>query len=559
MVEEYESVALGELLSALTSAVVELVDAPAGVGVQVGSVAFLDPDDLSVDAPPTRPLPALSLQVGVADAEAAQWLRMVAEQCPPEYRPRAVLSKGARVSTRLRAAAAAAGVALVAVNPQARWETVHAIVNRILDAAAGPRRSDQAGDDALLADTDLFGLAQTVAGSTGGLVTIEDDRSHVLAYSADSDEAADPLRRLSVLGRQGPPVYLRRLHEWGVFDRLRTSDDAVEVPAHEEMGTRRRIAIAIREPGRLGGHSRRVLGTIWVQEAHVPLAAESGDVLRGAAAIAARIIWRTRTAPTEDGLLIQRLFGGDVDVRSFATDFGVPEQGPAAVVGFAHEQPAGGADPAETALRRDALRRDVVTLRLHASVFRADGLTTVIGDRAYVLFPQYHSATGVASWTRQVIGRLENQSGLPLRAAIAAPVAGLADVARARTEVDRVLDRTVTLTNADKVTDLARSRTAVLLGETLTLLASRPELRDPRLGKLLDYDTKYSAQLRESLATYLEHPGDVRTAATRLQVHPNTLRYRVRRAADIMGLDLDHAPDRLLIELQLAVHQHAAH
>src|SRR4051812_26879254 len=51
--------------------------------------------------------------------------------------------------------------------------------------------------------TDLYGIAQTLATLTRGMVSIEDDRSRVLAYSA-SDDTADELRRLSILGREGP-------------------------------------------------------------------------------------------------------------------------------------------------------------------------------------------------------------------------------------------------------------------------------------------------------------------------------------------------------------------
>jgi DNA-binding PucR family transcriptional regulator len=40
-----------------------------------------------------------------------------------------------------------------------------------------------------------------------------------------------------------------------------------------------------------------------------------------------------------------------------------------------------------------------------------------------------------------------------------------------------------------------------------------------------------------------------------LQIHPNTLRYRVRRATQLIGIDLDSAPDRLLLEIQLAAYR----
>jgi DNA-binding PucR family transcriptional regulator len=45
--------------------------------------------------------------------------------------------------------------------------------------------------------------------------------------------------------------------------------------------------------------------------------------------------------------------------------------------------------------------------------------------------------------------------------------------------------------------------------------------------------------------------GDVRAAAARLYIHPNTLRYRIRRAQELTGLDLSPPQQRLLAALQL--------
>jgi DNA-binding PucR family transcriptional regulator len=104
---------------------------------------------------------------------------------------------------------------------------------------------------------------------------------------------------------------------------------------------------------------------------------------------------------------------------------------------------------------------------------------------------------------------------------------------------------------------LADSRTPVLLGEIMDLVATRPELLDPRLDTLLAYDAQHGASLRESLAAYLHHFGDVRAAAQQLQVHPNTLRYRVRRAEDLLGINLGDPAGRLLVEIQLGVLAHS--
>jgi DNA-binding PucR family transcriptional regulator len=57
-----------------------------------------------------------------------------------------------------------------------------------------------------------------------------------------------------------------------------------------------------------------------------------------------------------------------------------------------------------------------------------------------------------------------------------------------------------------------------------------------------------------SVRAYLDAFGDVRTAAGELHVHPNTLRYRLRRARELTGLDLGDQSTRLVVALALRVH-----
>ncbi|MEV0029755.1 helix-turn-helix domain-containing protein [Nocardia sp. NPDC050793] len=526
-------VPLRELLDALDSTVIDLVEAPEGDAVAIGSVALLDSDDLG-EAPGT-PVD-MALLVGVRESAVRRWLGDIAAR-PPEQRPRAILLKSTAESAAVRGAARRSRVAVVVVHRKARWDAVLAQARRLLDRAGRP-------DDSLTTDTDLFGLAQIVAQNAGGMVSIEDPHSHVLAYSA-SDDSADELRILSILGRAGPRDYLRVLNDWGVFDRLRRSDEVIDLPAHEELNIKRRLVVGIHATAVEGGS--RTLGSIWLQQGDRPFEPDAAEVLRGAAAVAARVIARSLDAPSTETLLLQRLFGthGEgVDIPSVAGALRVPVHGPAAVVGFAVHSPA--------KERHSALGS---VIRLHASSFRPDSIATVLGDRVYVLLPGYRSASSVVAWTRQLVDQLEAGRGAVLRAGIAIPVAGLTEVAAARAEVDRVLDSTAATFPRGRVTTLAESRTAVLLGEIFDLLATRDDLRDPRVRALFDYDRDHGSQLGESVEGYLREHGDVRHAAAALRVHPNTLRYRLRRAESITGIGLTDPADRLLLELQLALHR----
>jgi DNA-binding PucR family transcriptional regulator len=537
-------VPLRTLVRVLNQAFVHTVTAPSGDDVRIGSVVLVDADDLADPGFTVAAGSDLWLLAGVPAALAVSWLDGLAGQ-PVESRPRAVMSKVGS-SPALEAASRRSGAALVAVHPQARWESLLWTIRGVLDHALADADTTSL-DRAAGADTDLFGLAQTVAALTRGMVSIEDDRAHVLAYSA-SDDAADELRRLSILGREGPADYLRRLDERGVYDRLRRGDDVVEVPTDDELGIRRRLVVGIHAiPGEVllaaaGRPRARPLGSIWVQEGGEPLASDSASVLQGAAAVAARLVARAANAPSTEAVQIQRLLGtqgGGVDVPSLAAALSIPTGGPAVVVGLA----ADGLPP-------DAVAGLASALRLHASAFARESLVTAVSDRIYVLFPRVRSTSAVTTWTGQAMQRLAGRDAPGLRAAVAAPVQRLGDVPAARAEVDRVLHGT---RGQQGVTTLADSRTPVLLGEILDLVGAEPALRDPRLDALVTYDDGHGTALAASVASYLRHFGDVRAGADELQIHPNTLRYRVRRAEQLLDLDLGDPAARLLVEIQLAV------
>ena len=531
-------VSLDTVLRALGRPFVEIVFTPLGDDVFVDTVVFAEVGDLA--RPKTEDVESseLWLTVGVGVADLAAWLNCLDQSGSA---PTAVMSKEARDES-VQAAAQRAGVALIAVHPEARWDRLLTTIQGVLEHSAS--RQDA---DAIVfgSDTDLFELAQNVAALTRAMVSIEDERSHVLAYSASGD-AADELRKRSILGREGPREYLRKLQEWGVFESLRRSDDVVEVPAHEDLAIRRRLVVPIRRISEdvkgESGFSSDLLGTIWVQEGPLPIAADADRVLRGAAAIAARLISRIRDAPSNEAIQIQRLLGvrgGGVDIPSLAAALSIPMSGPAMVIGVASVG-GGGLPPAGEL---------VSSLRLHASAFHRESLVSAVGGRVYVLFPRTQSVKSTVSWTREVIARLDKVSPSGLRAAVSSPVSTLAEVAKARAEVDRVLDGT---SGDVRVTTLADSRTPVLLGEIMNAIAADEQLHDPRIDALDVYDRRNGSNMRESVSVYLALSGDVRRASEQLRIHPNTLRYRIKRVEEITDTDLSEPSARLLMEIQLA-------
>jgi len=192
---------------------------------------------------------------------------------------------------------------------------------------------------------------------------------------------------------------------------------------------------------------------------------------------------------------------------------------------------------------------------LSASAFRRDAQVASRGSRIYALLPQTAATRSVTSWVRGTISALRTELGVDLRAAIAAPVAGLAEVAEARTEVDRVLDSAERHpVSIGQVTSLAEARTTVLLDEIVTLVGTDERLVDPRIRHLRARDP----MLAETLRAYLDSFGDIGAAAQWLQVHPNTVRYRVRRIEKLLATSLSDPEVRLVFSLGLRVTERSA-
>jgi hypothetical protein len=73
------------------------------------------------------------------------------------------------------------------------------------------------------------------------------------------------------------------------------------------------------------------------------------------------------------------------------------------------------------------------------------------------------------------------------------------------------------------------------------------------LGPLLDYDAEHRTELVHTLATYLQQHGSHKRSARMLQVHTNTIAYRVARMEAITGLNLSNPDDRLIAHVAVKI------
>ncbi|MER7958099.1 MULTISPECIES: helix-turn-helix domain-containing protein [unclassified Streptomyces] len=174
-------------------------------------------------------------------------------------------------------------------------------------------------------------------------------------------------------------------------------------------------------------------------------------------------------------------------------------------------------------------------------------LSVLSGGGGLVLVPHEAPAADFGPADRDRLSRLVVELGRMcgaevLAAASAAPPEGVAEAARLASEVREVAEAS------------GRGPGLYLLDDVLLeYQLSRPSPAREGLAALLDpLDTR--PELLATLRTFLASSLDRRRAATRLQVHPNTVDYRLRKATDLTGLDASRGADLVTLHAALAAH-----
>ena len=97
----------------------------------------------------------------------------------------------------------------------------------------------------------------------------------------------------------------------------------------------------------------------------------------------------------------------------------------------------------------------------------------------------------------------------------------------------------------------AQKRTICVPGPTPHVQCSTAHTRQGAGPAIQSYDAEHGTAYATTVLSYLAANSDVAAAARRLNVHPNTCRYRLARAEEISGITFGNPDERLLLWLQL--------
>ncbi|GHA44904.1 PucR family transcriptional regulator [Streptomyces spiroverticillatus] len=539
---------LRRVLEDLGPTLLDLVRGDPDGADDIGGVVIHDPHD-----EPVPPPQALVLGVAVHDpTEIVRLLDALGDQGAAGLVVRAPVAADEKVTEAVRRS----GVALLGLTRGASWAQLAAMLRSLIaEGDVGKTGRETLGG---VPSGDLFALANAIGALLDAPVTIEDRSSRVLAFSGRQDEA-DSSRVETILGRQVPARFTRILEERGVFQALYRSDLPVYVEPIVQGDTGElglpRVALTVRA-------GDEILGSIWAA-VHGPLSPERGQALRDAAKVVALHLLRLRAGADVERRLRADLVGTALEGGPGAAEalgrLGLAEQ-PGVVFALAVAYSPDGDQSAARHARYVAERQRLAdAFAMHLTAVHPRSAAALVGDVVYGIVPVPADRPDAEERTARVADDFLERVGerQELLVGVGPLVRESTALPTSRAGADRALRVLRAGRGNRSVARIADVLVESLLLELTDVIAERGDPPSGPVARLVAYDAAHHTCLVDTLQAWLDTFGDVIAASAAVHVHPNTFRYRLRRLAEVGGLDLTDADARFAAMLQLRLWPHA--
>lgn len=459
-----------------------------------------------------------------------------------------VLSLGYSLQTTPQAVMEAAderGLPLLEAPPHVQFidltEAIfHQIVNRQQALQAQADEIHRSLMDLVLEGDSLQDVADALAGILGRSITVESDAFDVLA-----DARAGPIdgaRARSVAEGRTTPELAVRLLERGIYDRLLAERRPLRVPAMPDLDmTMERIVAPIIV-------SRQIIGYVWVIAGDRDLTDLDELAIERAATVAALLMLKDREVQDAElqlrGDLLDQLFSLSGPVQPALAErihqLGFLSNRPYQVLIVEGQAPAG-----EGLL---SLPR-----KIERWITQVDGPALVVPrERQVIVVLQSAHRDGGAPLARRLVEAMTHPAQ-PLRVGVGGSVDDLTRIKDSYAQAAEALEVFSRLGRTERVADFSD------LGVLHWLYHLPDEVLEGNayldsIRALARHDREHSSELLTTLERYLEHGGRQSLAASDLNIHRNTLAYRLDQVEKILGLstrDPEH-----LVQLRLAILAH---
>ena len=511
-----------DILADLPLGFASLMLRPSRTDAAIERFVIVDADDETADGGT-----AFVLLIGVRGRSALPAVRRLLKNPPLVLAVKGSRGELAEAEELLRAA----GTGLLLVDPAADWDRLLSIAKDRIQPPSYQR------EVLTLLEEDLFAIAQTTARLTSSHVVIEDAANKVLAYSTVSN-AIDELRKASILARRGPRKYELLLKDLGAYRELHRTRLPVRVAARPQDGLRERVAITL-----FAGN--RIMGYIWLQETGAGFGDDVDYVLTGSAARASAELIRYRNQQSvhmrEDR--IARLLSGPAEAAASAHSEKIPADRPATLIllGLSARE----AQEDDAALKHGELAN---LASIHAAAYKPSAIVGQFHGDTAVVIPGLQSANteaGLRSLAQAIVKDANKHLGISPFAAVGPVVPDLLSI-HSVTGISEALLGCMRRSGEVPVATVDDFEAEILFHDAVENFTTAA-FRHRSLWALLRDD----AELAETLRAFFDASLDVAECAKRMQLHKNTVYYRINKVSRVTGLTFSNPRDSLVALLHV--------
>jgi DNA-binding PucR family transcriptional regulator len=393
----------------------------------------------------------------------------------------------------------------------------------------------------------LEDVADRISETLGCPITIEDSNHCILAYSTHDDNV-DPARIATIMRRKVPDNVIKSLWKKGVIPQLFDSDNPVIIPAIEEVGLGKRVAISVWK-------NKEIIGFIWAQmnwditNEELVLFKKAGKVVKNQML---QLQVKKRKAEDGDKDFFWQLLTGHLSDRAKIELLGEKYQfhfdGYLGIVIFQFEGDI-----------QQSLERHVnyyvqasQNIKLICSTVDENQLILLVRPHDEIK----HVQKQITDFVRAFVEEISNRLGVDTLKGGAgtlyhSPV-HIKDSYREALYVLSIKDR------------FQQETTGIYNYQELGVFQFIDHLYEKRMQdhyqnyyieKLKEYDLKHQTQLLDTIEVYLRFDCNINDASKALHVHVNTLNYRLKRISELTELNLKDPNQKMNLFLDLKLEQ----
>lgn len=374
-------------------------------------------------------------------------------------------------------------------------------------------------------------------------ITIEDANHRLLAYSTHG-ESTDPARIATIIGRRVPEHVINSLWKEGVIPSLLSSRDPIRVKTMDDIGLANRVAISIWK-------NDQVLGFIWALEVEKSLNEADLECLKSAAEAAQNKLIQVQTRKNKKEeqyqeffwqLLTSHLHSNEEIINKFhMLQMAPPSLYSVVVFQFSHS------------ITREEEKEIIYLLK---TVQQPKIPLYTIDRKQLILFISVDQIDEpiktLNSFCERFINKMKERYGIDsLIHGYSSLYSDFLKVEKSYQEALTVLKIKGKFPYEAKDIHCYQGLGVYKYIDVLLEKAVKGQYDNISLKRLHEYDKKNNSDLVETLEVYLNKDCNVHEAAKALNVHANTLTYRLKRISEVGNINLKDANQKITLFLDL--------